>query len=156
EGGRVWAAGAGKVLVAEAGGIRTWTIPAFEDRQWPLLPVSLGKMPDGRVLCCSPRKGGYHLHALSLKGGKVVAEVLPEPAWAARAEFHRIPHLLLTRDQQLWAWPVGGHGWRFVGNKWETHPAVGRPVHEEADGTVWCLASDQRAPKGPGYWLLRG
>ncbi|MCI0459882.1 MAG: hypothetical protein L0Z62_23270 [Gemmataceae bacterium] len=158
--GRVWLARDGKVFVHDGDGVAEWTVPGKKSGHEPALSLCL--LPDGRMLCASPAKLGYQLHALTAKGGRITAEPFAAPKWPDYVSQWQAPGLLVSKGGDLFLWLGLSSGsrelvWVRRGGQWVERKDLGRPLFEQ-DGAVWCLPGEghQHGHKDRGYRIVRG
>lgn len=149
DGTRLWATFDGKVVTADKSG-------KVIEADWPLakpknpLPFAMfSLLPNEKVLLAGA-------HTLSLSEGKIVAKALATPGdlppATAPAEWG---HWKLAKDGTLWYYTTGVSNtdvkvWHFRAGKWAVKSGVGLPLHEDANGDVWCLSE----PRGAGKLLV--
>jgi hypothetical protein len=164
DGKRLWVAYQGKVFVHEGDTVLEWkpTEPPKEYHWPPHFGMCL--LPDGRMLCSYfwANEKGYHLTALRVDKGKMVAEKYPEPVWPELLYSTYHLGMYVTAEKQLWMW-LDRNGislvWEFQQNgKWIVREDLGLPLFEEADGAMWFLPGKghENDNEDRGYRVLRG
>lgn len=64
-------------------------------------------------------------------------------------------HWKLAKDETLWYWTANMYGqgarvWHYRDGKWVEKKGVGVPIHEDANGDMWCLPE----PRADKFQLL--
>jgi len=148
--GRLWVAYDSNVSVFSREGAMQWTIP-IESRASTV--SHLCGLPDGRMLLCSSNLGSGALWALSVKEGKVVADVVPKP-WGSAFRNIR-PVAFVARDKTIWL--TGGGVWRLRGNRWERRDDLAEFLFEDTDGSLWFQpGGEYRMLPHHGFRVVKG
>ncbi len=159
DGKRLWAAFGGKVFVHTDGAVTDWSPP--ERLAGDLPASSLCRMPDGRMLWCTvSAETELQLLALTYDGARIAGEPLPIA--------ETLPYLQLggsmqpggaddwypyaTKGGDLWLW-LRDRLLQFREGKWVLRKDLNRPLHEEADGSLWFLSGNT---EGRGYRIVKG
>ena len=147
EGKRIWAAFGNKIYLVEADGNLIEQAAPNPDTH-PYSNYRLLQLADGQVLCVSVTKTGHVIHSLKLQRTQIIGSAFPKVPLKA-GNLAVLPNFSVTSNGTLWAWvetytrgPFNWDGevWEFRDKAWQARPELGRPLRQDADGTVWFSA----------------